>query len=86
MAQTSSQQSNANITIQMMVVVLLRPSHPEIQMSFSTMAAELMTSASSVLFFAPLLQSFQVVRSGAILTATSEGNGTVSGSRCTTLP
>ena len=77
MAQTSSQQSNANITIQMMAVgcCFALINCLEIQMSFSTMAAELMTSASSVLFFCTnFSKALSGGVSGAILTATSEGS------------
>jgi DHA2 family multidrug resistance protein len=47
----------------------------EIQMSFSTMAAELMTSASSVLFFCTnISKALSGGVSAAIITATSQGS------------
>ena len=77
MANTSSLQSNANMTLQMMLVgaCFALINCLEIQMAFSTMAAELMTSASSVLFFCTNIA--KVLSGGvtsAISTATSQGS------------
>lgn len=76
-ANTSSQQSNANMTLQMMLVgtCFALINCLEIQMAFSTMAAELMTSAGSVLFFCTNIA--KVLSGGvtsAITTVTSQGS------------
>ena len=77
MANTCSDQSNTNITLQLAVVGVCFGliNCLEIQMCFTTMAAELMTSASSVLFFCTnLAKAVSGGVSGAILTATSQGS------------
>ncbi len=77
MAHTSAQQSNANLTLQLMAVGVCFAliNCLEIQMSFATMAAELMTSASSVLFFCTnLSKALSGAVSAAILTITSQGS------------
>ncbi|CAK6690808.1 MFS transporter [Synechococcus sp. CCY9201] len=77
MAHTSAQQNNANLTIQLMAVgtCFALINCLEIQMSFSTMAPELMTSASSVLFFcANISKALSGGVSAAILTVTSQGS------------
>lgn len=77
MANTSAQQSNSNIALQLMAVGLLFTliNCLEVQMSFATMPAELMTSASSVLFFCTNIS--KVISScvtNAIYTLTSQGS------------
>ncbi|WP_438983168.1 MFS transporter [Vulcanococcus sp.] len=77
MANTSAQQNNANITMQLMAVgaCFALINCLEIQMSFSTMGAELMTSASSVLFFCTnISKALSGGVSAAIATATSQGS------------
>ena len=77
MAQTSAQQSNTNITVQLMAVGVCFAliNCLEIQMSFSTMPAELMTSASSVLFFCTnISKALSGGVSAALATATSQGS------------
>jgi DHA2 family multidrug resistance protein len=76
-ANTSSQQSNGNITLQMMLVgsCFALINCLEIQMAFSTMPAELMTSASSVLFFCTnIAKPLSGGVSSAIATASSQGS------------
>ena len=76
-ANTCAQQDNTNITVQLMAVGLCFAliNCLEIQMSFSTMPAELMTSASSVLFFCTnLSKALSGGVSGAIVTLTSQGS------------
>ena len=77
MANTSAQQDNSTLSLQLMAVGVCFAliNCLEIQMSFSTMAAELMTSASSVLFFCTNI--FKALSGGvtaAIITATSQGS------------
>jgi len=77
MANTSAQQNNANMALQMMAVgtCFALINCLEIQMSFSTMAAELMTSASSVLFFCTnISKALSGGVTAAIITATSQGS------------
>ena len=77
MANTSAQQDNNTMTLQLMAVGVCFAliNCLEIQMSFSTMAAELMTSASSVLFFCTnIAKALSGGVSSAILTATSQGS------------
>ena len=77
MANTSAQQDNNTMTLQLMAVGVCFAliNCLEIQMSFSTMAAELMTSASSVLFFCTnIAKALSGGVSAAILTATSQGS------------
>ncbi|MCP9776105.1 MFS transporter [Cyanobium sp. WAJ14-Wanaka] len=77
MANTSAQQDNHTMMLQMMVVGMCFAiiNCLEIQMSVSTMPAELMTSASSVLFFCTnISKALSGGVSAAILTATSQGS------------
>ena len=77
MAHTSAQQSNVNMILQLMAVgsCFALINCLEIQMAFSTMPAELMTSASSVLFFCTnLAKALSGAVSGIILTISSQGS------------
>jgi DHA2 family multidrug resistance protein len=76
MAYTSSQQSNTNISLQLMAVgaCFALINCLEIQMAFSTMPAALMTSASSVLFFCTnLSKALSGAVSSIILTINTQG-------------
>ena len=77
MAYTSAQQNNSNITVQLIAVgaCFALINCLEIQMSFSTMPAELMTSASSVLFFCTnISKALSGGVSSAISTVSSQGS------------
>ena len=77
MAYTSAQQSNSNVTLQLILVGVCFAliNCLEIQMSFSTMPAELMTSASSVLFFCTnISKALSGGVSSAIRTVSTQGS------------
>jgi DHA2 family multidrug resistance protein len=77
MANTCAQQDNTNVTIQLMAmgICFALINCMEIQMSFSTMPADLMTSASSVLFFCTnLAKALSGGVNSAILTVSSQGS------------
>lgn len=77
MANTCAQQDNTNVTLQLMAMGLCFAliNCMEIQMSFATMPATLMTSASSVLFFCTnLAKALSGGVSSAILTVSSQGS------------
>jgi DHA2 family multidrug resistance protein len=77
MSVTSAQQNNSNLTLQLIAVgaCFALINCLEIQMSFSTMPAELMTSASSVLFFCTnISKALSGGVSSAIGTVSSQGS------------
>ena len=78
-ANTNSQQSNDNIGLQLLCVgaCFAVITGMEIQMALTTMAAELMVSASSVLFFCTnISKAISGGVSNAILTVTTQGSWT----------
>ena len=79
MANTNSQQNNDNIGLQLLCVGICFAviTGMEIQMALTTMAAELMVSASSVLFFCTnMSKAISGGVSSALLTATTQGSWT----------